>query len=256
MTASEPLIKDLKERWAEIGHYKTTKELKFEIEFYKKMLNIFQIGPSFFMIFNPPASKIEYASPEISSVLGYKPEEYDTQTFLRIIHPEDLPYFADFEDTVVNFKMNLPTEKLMKYKSRYDFRMKRADGEYVRMMQQSVTIQIDDDGAVLRNFVVYTDISELKHDNRMSLSFIGLEGEPSFVNVETSGKFIPGKEILTEREKEIVRMLSKNLSTKEIAEQLSISPLTVKTHRRNISQKTNTSTVLELVMKSIEKGWI
>ena len=53
---------------------------------------------------------------------------------------------------------------------------------------------------------------------------------------------------LTERETEIMNMLLKSLSNKEIARTLDISPRTVEVHRRNIMKKLGIKSVAELIM--------
>jgi two-component system, NarL family, nitrate/nitrite response regulator NarL len=52
---------------------------------------------------------------------------------------------------------------------------------------------------------------------------------------------------LTIREKEIILLLEKNLSSKEIATTLNISVRTVETHRKNILKKTDTNNLLSLI---------
>lgn len=64
---------------------------------------------------------------------------------------------------------------------------------------------------------------------------------------------------LTIREIEIIRLIEKELSNKDIAEQLFISERTVETHRKNIFRKTKTASVIGLVKyayehKLIDKG--
>ncbi len=59
---------------------------------------------------------------------------------------------------------------------------------------------------------------------------------------------------LTIREKEIIQLISKNLSNKEIAEQLFLSVHTIETHRKNILKKTNTNNVLSLLKWADENG--
>lgn len=54
-------------------------------------------------------------------------------------------------------------------------------------------------------------------------------------------------EILTARELEILTMICEELSTKEIADKLFLSPRTVETHRKNILQKTGVKTLVGLV---------
>jgi two-component system response regulator NreC len=53
--------------------------------------------------------------------------------------------------------------------------------------------------------------------------------------------------ILTEREKEVLKVVSKGKTSKEIGLQLNISSLTVDKHKKNIKEKTNLSTIGELV---------
>ena len=57
---------------------------------------------------------------------------------------------------------------------------------------------------------------------------------------------------LTEREIEIIRLIEKEYSNKQIAETLFISERTVETHRKNIFRKTNTSGVIGLVKYAYE----
>lgn len=249
-------LKDLKSNWAKIGQFKTPKEYEFELRLYRKLLNVFQIGEYYYFIFIPPLRQIEFASDSISSVLGYDPKEFTIEMMVEHIHPEDLPYFTDFEAAVVNFKMNLPPDKIMKYKSRYNYRLRKKSGEYIHILQQSVTVQTDEEGAAIRNLVIHTDISHLKEDNKKSLSFIGLEGEPSFIDYQLEKRFIKSESIFTDREKEILALLSQNYSTKEIADTLFISAQTVGTHRKNIHAKAGTSNVLELIVKAMKKGWL
>ena len=58
---------------------------------------------------------------------------------------------------------------------------------------------------------------------------------------------------LTDREIEIIRMIEKDMTTREIAEVLFISERTVETHRKNILFKTNTKTVVGLLKYAYER---
>ena len=57
---------------------------------------------------------------------------------------------------------------------------------------------------------------------------------------------------LTAREVEIIQLIEKELSNKQIAEQLFLSERTIETHRKNIFRKTNTSSVIGLVKYAYE----
>lgn len=251
------LFREARKKWSEIGHHRPIKDLNIELSFYKKMLNVFQIGDFYYFIFYPSKNHLEYISESVAEVLGYATEEFTTEKFLEKIHPDDVHHFVEFEKKVVAFKMDLPADKVMKYKSQYYYRIRKANGTYVPILQQSVTIQCDEDGAVLRNLVIHTDISSLKPSFiNPTLSFIGLDGEASFHNAHMDMTLKPAKPLLSKREQEILSLLAQNKTSNEIAQTLYISPETVGTHRKNIHAKTKTKNVLELVMKAMEKGWL
>jgi len=62
------------------------------------------------------------------------------------------------------------------------------------------------------------------------------------------------KNILTEREREILKLIASGLTNKKIADKLSISVKTVETHRARILQKLDFHTTVELVKYAIKTG--
>lgn len=60
--------------------------------------------------------------------------------------------------------------------------------------------------------------------------------------------------LLTEREVEIVRLIAEGLSSRQIAERLSISVKTVDTHRANIMEKLGVRNSAELIKYAIREG--
>ncbi len=61
---------------------------------------------------------------------------------------------------------------------------------------------------------------------------------------------------LTPREIEIIKLIMEEYSSEEIAEKLFISKRTVDTHRKNIIHKTNTRTLVGLIMFAIENNLV
>lgn len=59
---------------------------------------------------------------------------------------------------------------------------------------------------------------------------------------------------LTPREKEVLEMISRGWTTKEIANSLDLSPRTVESHRANIADKIGTTSVAEMARLVIEAG--
>jgi DNA-binding NarL/FixJ family response regulator len=58
---------------------------------------------------------------------------------------------------------------------------------------------------------------------------------------------------LTRREKDVIQLLAKGSSNKDIADSLNISITTVKTHLRNSCKKTSAKNRTDLVIKFLNK---
>ena len=65
-----------------------------------------------------------------------------------------------------------------------------------------------------------------------------------------------GEAPLTEREMEVLRLLCKHMTSKEIAEELYISENTVKYHKSNMLAKTGFAKTVDLAFYMITNGWI
>jgi DNA-binding CsgD family transcriptional regulator len=218
--------------------------------------HIFNVGDNYYFIFNMRLADIEFVSPEISKVLGCRQTAFTVPFVLANIHPEDLSWFLDFEQAATQFFQSLPKEKVPKYKIRYDYRMKNVDGSYVRLLQQSVAIEMAPAGEILRSFGVHTDITHIKKEGKPILSFIGLEGEASYFDVKVKTKFSQSEDLFTKREKEILTQLVNGKSSIQIANSLFLSKNTVDTHRRNIIKKAGVKKNTELISMVIRKGLI
>ncbi|GJM27837.1 MAG: DNA-binding response regulator [Cyclobacteriaceae bacterium] len=81
-----------------------------------------------------------------------------------------------------------------------------------------------------------------------------------YFNQEITGKMINNLSAESEtkklsiKEKEILKMISEGLITKEIADQLFISTRTVETHRVNIMKKLNAKNTAEMIKKAVLTG--
>ena len=71
-----------------------------------------------------------------------------------------------------------------------------------------------------------------------------------------SANELKGVPQLTRREKEILHLISEGVTTAGIAAQLSLSPLTIETHRRNLLQKFDVKNVAALIKIAVQQGLI
>lgn len=232
-----------------------TKDLELKLELHKKLLNIFQAGNYYYMIFNVSQMELEFVSPEMEKVLGYEPREINAFFFLNQIHPDDKPYFLNFENILTEFLKELPLEKRGSYKFQHDYRIKTKTNNFIRLLHQIVPIEFDEKN-YYRSLVLHTDITHIKREGVPCFSIIGFDDEPSYYNIEVTEKLTRSFDLFTKREKEILKCIVEGKNSKTIADELFISLNTVHNHRKNILYKAEVHSPLELLSKSIKEGWI
>jgi DNA-binding CsgD family transcriptional regulator len=242
--------------WKQLAAAKPEEHSKQEFDTHLRLLSFFMPGDYYYYIFNLNSGRFDFVSEDVLRVLGYEAAEVDVPFFISKIHPEDQPWFLNFENKVMEFFNLLTQEQIPNYKVRYDYRVRKKNGDYIRILQQVITIDYNEQNPVLRTFGVHSDITYLKSTGAPVLSFIGLNGEPSYLNVETEKKFSILAGDLSKRELEILQQLAEGKSSELIGRQLFISKKTVDTHRKNLLRKTGAANTVELISTAVRKGWL
>lgn len=220
----------------------------------KKPSTLFQLGDYYYLIFNVPETTFEVISEELTEVLGYSIQEITVPFFISKIHPEDQPWFLNFENKVREFFGKLKAKQVPNYKVQYDYRIRKSNDDYIRIMQQVTILQFTGENNITRTLITHTDISHIKKDGAPELSFIGLNGEPSYINTHVKNLF--AEDVVTNREKEILGLLIKGYDSKSISRELYISKQTVDTHRKNLLRKTGCDNTAALTSTAIRRGWV
>lgn len=143
----------------------------------------------------------------------------------RIIHPETVK-------TVVPLKLNF---------------IKTGDTAHVLFFEQKIRYSISDQ---YKNHLCFSVINN-KLASTLTATFPANFLEEFvkrriFNNTNIFERFYEGFINLTMREREILKYISEGKSNKKISDQLGISALTVKTHRRNILNKLGTNKITDL----------
>lgn len=231
-------------------------QLQAELEINKKLLHFIQAGEFYYYVFNVNTAEFEFVSPSIESILGYQVSDINLHFLFNKIHPEDQAHYVNFENEVGRFLHSLPKEKMFQYKVRLNFRIQNSTGEYLQILYQAIALEQDDQGKIIRSLGSHTDISYLNPSIKPTLSFIGMDGEPSYFDVQIGKPLIPIKEPLSIREKEILKLIIDGKQNKEIAEILFISKQTVDKHRKNMIKRNQLKNSGELIAEAIKNGWI
>lgn len=106
------------------------------------------------------------------------------------------------------------------------------------------------DGYVLKKYAQQELVSAIENVN------FGRQFFSSEVNKALLSTLIPqenSEHSITERELEVLKLLAKELTSKQIADKLFISERTVETHRKNLMRKTNSTNGIGLVRYAYEK---
>jgi len=185
-------------------------------------------------------------------------KEKGMRYFWSRIHPDDLNGWLAAIDDLMNFTLSEVTpidRQRMSYT--WNFRFKKANDEYVNIIQNTTPLQFDSENKPIIGLAHYTVVSsEIKMDVCASAKMLNdnNEYETKYFNNFSQKLLSTG---ITNRERDIIRLLVLNHSSKDIAVKLNISFNTVNTHRRNILKKLNISTTGELVgMLKINKSLI
>lgn len=253
MKEKNKLIKfeDWKANWYYIANYKDGNvPPDFEIQVYKKLLDIFHVGPYYYFVFNVPKVQMEFVSDSVTEVLGIEADMFTPGTIFDRMDDEDRALFLHNEKCVSDFFKNMAWEDFFNYKVCYDFRIKDHQGQYKWIYHQVVAMQCEHE-SIVRTLGVHTDISSFKTGEvPMKLKIVGLNGAPTYYGPE----YVHESKLFSDREKEIIKLIYEGLTSDSIAERLFISVHTVRNHRKKIMRKAHVQTTPELIAKCLKEG--
>jgi DNA-binding NarL/FixJ family response regulator len=182
------------------------------------------------------------------------------ETDIEVVHSTTSP--VNMLETLANIKADvLLTDIMMPEMTGQELaRQVRTQFPHIRILALSMSGQED----IINEMIRDADIAGylLKNIDRQELSYA--------IHTVASGKLYFSTEVLqaldrtlqiqkenadthlTRREIEIIALIEKEMSNKDIAEKLFISERTVETHRKNIFRKTKTNSVLGLIKYAYE----
>lgn len=206
---------------------------------------------TFFCITNTQNLSFEYISKNMNACIGLDPEEFKTKGmrfFWSRMHPDDIEQWLSALNDLMNFTLDTIAEEdrnNMTYT--WNYRIKNGEGRYVNVVQNTTPLEFDENNKPIIGLAHYT---VLGHEVKMSICATAkfLNSQKAYETVyfnNYSQKLLTNG--ISNRERDIIRLLVLNKTSKEIADSLNISPNTVDTHRRNILKKLNISSTGELV---------
>ena len=227
---------------------------------------LFTPGKFYYYVLNFYDLTMEHVSPGVRNVLGIEPEKFTLEKYLEIVHPDNIPQLHKREAKIAEYIRKIDPQELPFYKFSYFVKLKLPDGKTKRILHQATTLSVSDANKIGHVLGVHIDVSHLKFVDDQTFSVVGLRNDiPSEYSIDPENDNTGTNEnknyknltdVLSNREIEVIKYIAKGLNTAEIAQSLNISEHTVRTHRKNILEKTNSNNTAEVVSKAVLEGVI
>ena len=179
-------------------------------------------------------------------------ENSKSEFVTSFLHPEDREKVLELTAYFHAFIAKQPAPNRKNYKASVDFRIKRADGKYIRLMQQIGLLELNEAGRILLAIKFFTEITHLNKENKVQLTILNDEEEVDAITVISLEEPQKDEGPLSKREKEILQLLGEGHSAKAIASTLFISEHTVKNHRKNILKKLKLKNSRQLISYTLQ----
>ncbi|WAC02680.1 helix-turn-helix transcriptional regulator [Lacinutrix neustonica] len=220
----------------------------------KKVMELDKFLPyssTFFCVTNTQDLIFEYISKNFNACLGIDANILKTKGmryFWSRIHPEDVEVWLSALNELMEFTLKeIPENKRPYANYTWNFRFKDANDNYVNIIQNTTPLAFDSDMKPIIGLAHYTVLdSNITMPITATAKLLNEQKEYDTVYFNNfSQKLLENG--ISNRERDIVRLLVLNHSSKEISEKLNISSHTVDTHRRNILKKLKISSTGELI---------
>jgi DNA-binding CsgD family transcriptional regulator len=205
-------------------------------------------------VFDNVNGKFLAVSESFESLTGYTQEDIKKHGIGLYLRVFDLDHFfapVIMQKWGVNVIKRMETATDVNY---WDFRMtlcgfkvKRKNGQLRRVMMRFIPLEMGEKGAVKVYLITGDDITHLiKSNNYWGRICYGKDSKYMFT-YESKVKKTQNKDILSEREIEVLKLIGEGMESKEIGAQLFTSPHTVDNHRRNAIARTGAKDTTALI---------
>ncbi len=215
------------------------------------------------LLYNHSTLKYEFVGPSIKSVTGYDSKEFMEGGLEFAMSLVDMEHNSLYNKHIIpmifRYYMKYAIKrKVLDLQFSYTFKIKKKNGEYMWAYHHMNVLKTNRWGFPLYTLVFINDITELKKDDNIDF-IISLKDDEqalykpiysrNYHGLNTNFKF-------SSRELEILSLLGKGNTSKEIAHKLNLSPHTVTSHRKNMMEKTGVKNSSELIQLAINKSLI
>ncbi|MDC6352068.1 LuxR C-terminal-related transcriptional regulator [Zeaxanthinibacter sp. PT1] len=180
----------------------------------------------------------------IGELLGYAArEKFNLTHSVQQYHPDDATIVQRIVRGLVNHCSQSNNSDRKEY-LHLVYRIKKADGSYIKVLRQSTAHEIDSEGRLLSNVSFLTDISFIANHDKVEWDVYANNFDTTALRETVYKEFV---NFFTKRELDVIGLIAKGETNTQIAESLTISKHTVSTHRKNILAKSRCSNAADLL---------
>lgn len=204
---------------------------------------------SFAFMVDFPNQRYLHMGRGVYNMMGYSPDDFYREGLrmaFETAHPDDLVILKSLHQKLFSIYYETPIPRRKDLKFAFNLRVRKADGEYIHILQQTIFLGISDTGEPLFDFSTVTDITEFMKDNVLTLTVSELNVDGVYEQ-KCKQDFRSDYPKFTARQQQILDLIGKGRTTREIAEDLCISVDTVKNHRKKILQLAGSKKIVEVV---------
>ena len=177
----------------------------------------------------------------------------------EIFHKDDLKVYGEnvlFEN--LKFIKDIPVTSHGDYLFTCNYRVKNRKGVYKQIRQQSIFIKSTANGMPLATLGFLYDVSAYARSNKIIHTIEDTKPQAGVHNLHLNNVYFPDEKdrLLSSREIEILKWVCEGLTSKQISDKLHRSLHTINAHRRNIIDKTNSKSVVELMKYAINQDYL
>ena len=190
----------------------------------------------------------EYVSDNPLFLCGHTSEEVKDMGYafyFKYVIESDVNLLLKINTIGFDFYEKIPVEERKNYTISYDFCLKNQEGKKILINQKLTPVFLTDDGKIWKALCIISLSAEQNSGNIK----VYKKGDNKIFKYDLEGDFWKATEKikLTTREQEILQYSTRGYTINEIAEEIFVSPDTVKFHRRKLFDKLEVANISEAI---------
>lgn len=211
---------------------------------------LWTVGKWFSFVANTHSWELEMVTGDSMEVIGYNYEEIireNTHFVANFIFKDDYRFVTEAIHLAMEYVNGLSEDERIHVYVVFYNRSVRKDGKIITIQNQNIPLVFDKNNIPFVFVNVITDISHICPANIPHAIIINKFSGQQYHLSPNVIELKPRESLFTPRELDVIKLLLKGLTSREISEELNISYETSRTHRKNILNKACTKNTSQLI---------